>query len=281
MYTCLEVINHVRKMAGLPAQGGPPVAASLATPVEDWYKNKCMNWNGTTKDQPPLLMTEVIADQLLNDPQISGIFPGAIPRITRKSSYNSGPGHNGITAAPQKKPDEERYAIALYNQNHGFLGPLGQIFDYQVPLKNQRSDRAGKIDLVSYNAQTKTVYLIELKIKASSETLLRCAVEIETYYHQLDHAKFLQDHQLCGNEIKKAVLIFEGSRQHESLTPEHEMPKWETLCKAYGIQVFTIGNASDPQVSLDVTDDPTWAALGYRPILTPAGSQIRVQQVFS
>ena len=279
MYTCLEVINHVREMAGLSLVA-TPVAAPVASPVatEEWYKDKCMNWNGTTIGTPSLLMTEVIAEQLLNAP-LNGIFPGSIPQITRASSYASG--HNGITTAPQKKPDEERYAIALYNQNHGFLGPLGQIFDYQVPLKNQRSDRAGKIDLVSYNAQTKTVYLIELKIKASSETLLRCAVEIETYYHQLDHAKFLRDHKLCGNEIKKAVLIFEGSRQHESLTPEHEMPKWETLCKAYGIQVFTIGNASDPQVSLDVTDDPTWAALGYRPILTPAGSQIRVQQVFS
>lgn len=264
MYTCAQVINHVRAMAG-------------GTPVEEWYKDKCMNWNGTTIGTPSLLMTEVIAEQLLNAP-LNGIFPGSIPQITRASSYASG--HNGITAAPQKKPDEERYAIALYNQNHGCLGPLGQIFDYQVPLKNQRSDRAGKIDLVSYNAQTKTVYLIELKIKASSETLLRCVTEIETYYHQLDHAKFLQDHQLCGNEIKKAVLIFEDSRQHESLTPASAMPNWRALCTTYGIQVFTIGNASNPPVSLDVTDDPTWAALGYRPILTPAGSQIRVQQVF-
>ena len=266
MYTCAQVINHVRAMAG-------------GTPVEEWYKDKCMNWNGTTKDQPQLLMTEVIADQLLNDPHISGIFPRSISTITRASSYASG--HNGITASPQKKPDEERYAIALYNQNHGCVGPLGQVFDYQVLLKNRRSDRAGKIDLVSYNAQTKTVYLIELKIKASSETLLRCVTEIETYYHQLDHAKFLQDHQLCGNEIKKAVLIFEDSRQHESLTPASAMPNWRALCTTYGIQVFTIGNASNPPVSLDVTDDPTWAALGYRPILTPAGSQIRVQQVFS
>lgn len=278
MYTCLEVINHVREMAGLSLVA-TPVAAPVASPVatEEWYKDKCMNWNGTTIGTPSLLMTEVIAEQLLNAP-LNGIFPGSIPQITRASSYASG--HNGITAAPQKKPDEERYAIALYNQNHGCLGPLGQIFDYQVPLKNQRSDRAGKIDLVSYNVQTKTVYLIELKIKASSETLLRCVTEIETYYHQLDHAKFLQDHQLCGNEIKKAVLIFEDSRQHESLTPASAMPNWRALCTTYGIQVFTIGNASNPPVSLDVTDDPTWAALGYRPILTPAGSQIRVQQVF-
>ena len=38
------------------------------------------------------------------------------------------------------------------------FGDLGTILDYQTPLKGVRSDKAGKVDLVSYNSNKNEIY---------------------------------------------------------------------------------------------------------------------------
>lgn len=92
----------------------------------------------------------------------------------------------------------------------------GVMIGYQIPLKNSNADKgAGKIDLVSYHADSNTIFLHEFKRKESSETLLRCVLEIYTYYSILDRDKFLRDFNLMGAAVVPSVLVCDGSRQHE------------------------------------------------------------------
>lgn len=74
--------------------------------------------------------------------------------------------------------------------NQGSLNILGKVLDYQTPLKDKQDDKAVKIDIVSYNKDIKTVYLLELKIEDSKETMLRCVLEIYTYLKTLDAINF-------------------------------------------------------------------------------------------
>lgn len=107
-----------------------------------------------------------------------------------------------------------------------------RVMDYQIPLKRVQSDRGvGKIDLVAKNEQEKEVYLLELKKDSSTETLLRCILEIYTYWCQLDHEKFIKDfaEKLETNQgltIIPAILIFKGSLPYNEY---EELNKYEEL----------------------------------------------------
>ena len=119
---------------------------------------------------------------------------------------------------------------------------IGEVFDYQTPLKDTNEDKGvGKIDLVSdYYDQDRKIYLLELKREDSTESLLRCALEIFTYSKQIDGAKFLSDfNKPADAQIVPAILIFDGDAQHQ----EYKLEKSTTtnkLIKELGILVFTI-----------------------------------------
>ena len=83
-----------------------------------------------------------------------------IKKITRQSSYKVDT-HDGKHNNQNSNRLEEIMAIEIFRQ--GSLNILGKILDYQTPLKNEQKNKAGKIDIVSYNKDIKTVYLLELK----------------------------------------------------------------------------------------------------------------------
>ncbi|MGB9813229.1 MAG: hypothetical protein ACPLRZ_05335 [Thermovenabulum sp.] len=91
-----------------------------------------------------------------------------------------------------------------------------------MSLKSTKDDKVGKIDLVSFNQDTNTVWLVELKRKDNKDTLLRCMLEVATYYQLLDKEGFIESHKdMLGNLstdcIRKAVLIFKEQSQHEEI----------------------------------------------------------------
>ena len=69
--------------------------------------------------------------------------------ITRKESYKT-KGHDGIYN-PNSNRLEEITAMQMYNQckDGSIYDFIGKIIDYQTPLKNSKTDDAGKIDLLS------------------------------------------------------------------------------------------------------------------------------------
>ena len=154
--------------------------------------------------------TEVVSEWLLNN--IDLLYK--IQKITRQSSYKVET-HDG-KYTPRPNQSEEMIAMDIFRQ--GSLNILGKVLDYQTPLKNVRGDDAGKIDIVSYNRDIKTVYLLELKREDNEETMLRCVLEIFTYLKILDGEKFLFDFGLPKDtKIKASPLVFLNGSQHKEM----------------------------------------------------------------
>lgn len=91
---------------------------------------------------------------------------------------------------------------------------IGEIVDYQVPLKDCRGGackRMGKVDLLSVDGDT--AWLLELKVPDSTEHPLRAIMEIYTYWRQLGGdacERFLARSKAEGAKtLKKAIVIFE------------------------------------------------------------------------
>ena len=173
------------------------------------YTKNFINYTGKTTDTSEKY-TEVIAEWLLNNIKLFH----SIKKITRSSSYKVET-HDGKYTL-RDNPSEETIAMDIFNQ--GSLNILGKVLDYQTPLKNEQGDKAGKIDIVSYNRNIKIVYLLELKKEDNEETMLRCVLEIFTYLRILDTDKFLFDFGLPKDtKIKASPLIFLNGSQHKEM----------------------------------------------------------------
>ena len=178
--------------------------------ISTLYKEDFINYRGDTTDTKEKY-TEVIAEWLLNN--IDLLYK--IKKITRLSSYKVDT-HDRKHNNQNSNRLEEIMAIEIFNQKS--LNILGKVLDYQTPLKNERDDKAGKIDIVSYNKDIKTVYLLELKKEDNEETMLRCVLEIFTYSKTLDKDKFLEDFNLPKDtKIKASPLVFFNGSQHKEM----------------------------------------------------------------
>ena len=193
-YTKKEIINKLENLKD----------------ISTLYKEDFINYRGNTTDTKEKY-TEVIAEWLLNN---FDLFYN-IQKITRQSSYKV-ENHDGKHNNPESNRKEEITAIEIFNQVS--LNILGKVLDYQTPLKDKQSDEAGKIDIVSYNKDIKTVYLLELKKEDNGETMLRCVLEIFTYLKTLDGDKFLSDFGLPKDtKIKASLLVFFNGSQHKEM----------------------------------------------------------------
>lgn len=181
-----------------------------------------VNYIGKTKDSKEE-HSEVIAEELLNLNIRNRI--SSIAEVIREKGYCI-KSHDGRVTTGRSKDQsnrtEEWFALELFNQskNGKIFNKLGKVIDYQIPLKNKRTDLVGKIDLISTTEDD--VFLIELKTEKNNETLLRCVLEIATYYQILSKPKFIDSYKnefkhLSEKNIKKAILISEGSSQHNEL----------------------------------------------------------------
>ena len=183
--------------------------------------------------------TEVVSEWLLNN--IDLLYK--IQKITRLSSYKVD-SHDG-KYTPRPKLSEEIIAMDIFNQ--GSLNILGKVLDYQTPLKNVRGDDAGKIDIVSYNKDIKTVYLLELKIEDSKETMLRCILEIYTYLKTLDGDKFLYDFGLpLDTKIKASPLVFFNGYQHKEMNG-NDNKYLKEIIKKLEIELFYISKNNNSE----------------------------------
>lgn len=174
------------------------------------YTQTFINYTGKTTDTKEKY-TEVIAEWLLNN--IDLLYK--IKKITRESTYKVNT-HDGKHNNQNSNRLEEIMAIEIFNQKS--LNILGEVIDYQTPLKDKLGDEAGKIDIISYDKDNKIVYLLELKREDSKETMLRCVLEIFTYFKTLDKDKFLEDFNLPKDtKIKASPLVFFNGSQYKEM----------------------------------------------------------------
>lgn len=180
--------------------------------IKTFYKQSFINYNGKTEDTNEAY-TEVVAEFLCTN--LSAFIDG-IPQITREAPYRT-EGHDGIFDIDTPR-EEERIAMEMFNQSQrGFMyNHIGDIIDYQTPLKNRRSDVAGKIDLLSYDGST--LYILELKKPDSEESMLRCVLEGFTYMQTVDKDKLLNDFALpVDTTIKASPFVFKNGIQHQQM----------------------------------------------------------------
>ena len=179
-----------------------------------FYSEDFLNYISETSDKERDY-TEIIAGWLLDNIELFN----EIKLITREKSYKVKT-HDGIIKNEESKREEEKIAMKLFDssKNRGkVFDIIGKIIDYQIPLKNVRGDKAGKIDLLAYNENEKTLRILELKRPDSKETMLRCVLEAYTYLKVVDKDKLLKDFGLPENTIVKACpfVFFDGAQYKE------------------------------------------------------------------
>ena len=159
--------------------------------------------------------------------------------ISRESSYKV-KNHDGKIKDENSNREEEKITMELfdYSQNKGVtFDIIGKIIDYQTPLKNVQKDDVGKIDLLAYNENEKTLRILELKRPDSKETMLRCVLEAYTYLKIVDKTKLLKDFGLPEDTVIKACpFVFYGKEQYREMQQDREHLK--DLIEKLGIEVI-------------------------------------------
>ncbi len=210
--------------------------AKLLEKVDEWlalekvsklYAQDFVNYTGVTSDTKEPY-TEVIAEHLLNN---LTAFEG-IKSLTRESSYETA-SHKWQPNDPASPRSEEQIAHSMMGQTYNYIG---EIIDYQTPLKNVQSDEVGKIDLLSRNEAEGRVYILEFKAEDSKETSLRCVLEAYTYGRIVNSEKLLNDFGHKKFTLRKAVLVYRLSPPHVHFGDTNI----KRLMKALGVDLFVL-----------------------------------------
>ncbi len=185
-----------------------------------FYSEDFLNYIGGTLDKEEDY-TEIIAGWLLDNIELFN----EIKPITREKNYKVKT-HDGIIKNEESKREEEKIAMKLFDssKNRGkVFDIIGKIIDYQTPLKNVRGDKVGKIDLLAYNENEKTLRILELKRPDSKETMLRCVLEAYTYLKVVDKAKLLKDFGLPEDTVIKACpFVFYDGEQYKEMQEDRK-----------------------------------------------------------
>lgn len=155
----------------------------------NFYKVPIINYKGHVTGKSKVNNTrysEVIADTLVSKGYIKTWLE---LQPLRPNHFDTGHNHSesvDINKLQISNRKEEILAKLLFYQRE--VKDLGYIFDYQTPLKKDRSNSYGKIDFLGYNSKDKCYSIIELKYRpsGSDETILRCVLEAYTYYKLFD-----------------------------------------------------------------------------------------------
>lgn len=199
-----------------------------------FYQQDFINYRGRTTDTNEYY-TEITAAWCCDN--IGMLY--AIPRITRACDYRIA-SHDGIPNTLVSNREEELIAMAMFRQ--GELSVIGNVIDYQTPLKNKRTDRAGKIDLLAYDGTT--LRLLELKEPDSKETMLRCVLEGYTYLRTVDVKKLLSDFGLPLNtKVIACPFVFYGKAQHREM--QENRPQLMRLMSLLNSKAYYIQETND------------------------------------
>lgn len=217
--------------------------------IENLYKANCVNWSGTTKDTDELY-SEIIANTILQEIKEFD----KLTTVTRTASYRRDNHCNIEIDNCNSNRDEENFAKRITGLK---LDGLGLVKDYQIPIKNSREDKGlGKIDLISFNEETMTLYLIELKYEGNKETLLRASLESYTYFKIIDKDKLINDFFNTQNidendiNVKTAVLVTPKCKAYEELIQVDigKRPKLKALAHFLDIEYFSVEVATNKYI---------------------------------
>lgn len=195
----------------------------------DFYNSKAVNYSGYTIDSNEKI-TEVIAEYLLRHPEKLE----EIEKVYRTNYFIKREVGMALTGSTE---EEQNLAIYLSNERH-CIDDFGKVIAYQVPRDEE--NKLGKIDLLSVSETNNKVYIIELKRQnGSDDTLLRCILEIFTYWKQVNATQLQKDYLgHSSGDVVPAVLICENSKQHKEYKKIDE--KLEKLIEKLGVEIFIL-----------------------------------------
>ena len=212
--------------------------------IRPLYQMSCVNRKGKTvkceTDCGGEYYSEIIAESVFNNIQLLNLPHGK----ARKSFYFSG--HDGKTDRENSQRKEERFCLERYNKRNSEISPFGKIINYQV---NIFSGTKINVDLVAYDGKNDTLWLIEVKGHdgKSNETLLRCVLEIETYYQCLQGQRRIllttlssKDEGVTTTEntiIRKGIWIPASSQAALEYSDLKNRPNLSKLILSWGIRV--------------------------------------------
>ena len=147
--------------------------------------------------------------------------------------------HNSFDIDPNSEKGLCRrfcYKKEFFDENVNYM--LGMPIEYEINIVENTKIN---IDMASFNERENCMYIIEVKGKkekddkfySTSETLLRCILEIETYYQSILPKKdvllkdILNDKYNQNTELRKAILIPSDSFAADQIGKEKE--KFETV----------------------------------------------------
>lgn len=216
------------------AEAKAALEKALQKDIANLYNENFINWGGKLSDNK-ITYSEFFARVLIEQGIIEKL--ANITPINREKSYKV---EHDAKVDVESNRGEEIFAKKLIQKEKDY-SEIGRFIDYQVPLKGKQADNAGKIDLVSYNKDSNVVYLHELKLFQNSDTLLKCILQIETYYRLLNHEKFKKSFNFKEEvKIKKSLLIFENSDQHKEIENLADTSALKELIKKLDINIFLI-----------------------------------------
>ena len=217
-----------------------------------FYSQDFVNYRGKTSDKERDYYTEIIAKWLLDNIELFN----DIKMISRENSYKVD-SHDGKIKNQKSGREEEIIAMKLFDfsQNQGkVFDIIGKIIDYQTPLKDVQTDKAGKIDLLAYNEKEnpKTLRILELKKPDSKETMLRCVLEAYTYLKVVDKTKLLKDFALPEDTLIKACpFVFYGKEQYREMQAiKDDRGNLGKLIEKLGIEVIYLKEEKDGEYSV-------------------------------
>ena len=177
--------------------------------IQSLYKQDFVNYKGSTSDSDEAY-SEIIAENLMQNT----VWKSQIKKIKRDKSYKTD-NHNGQSYNNISNRKEEKIAMGLYLSEKDYY--IGKIIDYQTPLKGVKSDKAGKIDLLSFDSTKGILRIIELKKDGSKETLLRSILEAYTYYETVDIDQLANDFKISEDYKSSiaSIMFFKDSQQYK------------------------------------------------------------------
>ena len=115
----------------------------------------------------------------------------------------------------------------------------GKILNYEIPLVDKKDDIGGEIDLISYDEDSHTAFLLELKAPKAKDTLLRCSMEVYNYKCRVDVVRLLEDFKLPPVvSIVPAILLYDDCVAAKEFHSLDKRPYLKRLIDELGIQVF-------------------------------------------
>lgn len=206
-----------------------------------FYQADVVNYLGKTTDTD-VFYNEVVAGFVCDH---LSEFVGGIKKITRTATYKTA-SHTG-EHIPNDLRKEEQIAVELFNQKH--FDYIGDIIDYQTPLKNTSKDAAGKIDLISYDGET--LYILELKKPDSTETMLRCVLEGFTYMTTANTEKLLSDFGLpADTKFVACPFVFLNGEQHNEM--KENRPNLKNIMRLLNSKPYYIIKENDKYKVVEV-----------------------------